>query len=149
LSDEVAEEAADEQQRADPDDRAAGVEDQEAAQLHAGLAGDRRRDDGEAGDELGEEQRVGAALAEGVMGAADAVVDSSENLQSRRRTTCRSGGRRGTSSGRRQAGQRPASSAAGKFMCSVAESAPAASRIGVAGRGRPICSSNTQPKIRK
>src|ERR1700678_1814627 len=72
FGDEVAEEAAGEEQRASPDNRAARVEYQEAAKGHSGLARDRRSDDGEAGNELGEEQRISAALAEGIMGAADA-----------------------------------------------------------------------------
>ena len=60
---EVAEEAAGEDEGLAPDERAGEVPGEEARVGHAGLAGDGGGDGAEAGDELGEEQRDGAAAA--------------------------------------------------------------------------------------
>ncbi len=52
----------------------AEVVEDEAGVGHAGLAGDGRRDGGEAGDELGEEKSGGTAALEVVLGLGDAGV---------------------------------------------------------------------------
>ena len=69
---EVAEEAAGEEPGARPEERAGHVVDDEGKVRDAELADDGGGDGAEAGDELGEEEGKGSALADGAVGALDA-----------------------------------------------------------------------------
>src|SRR5581483_1244962 len=69
---QIAKEAAAGQQRAGPERSTDAVVDQKSAVIHAVLAGDRRSENAQARNELGEHQHHAAAAAKRVLRAADA-----------------------------------------------------------------------------